>query len=228
MTEAQSHIIIAIDGPAGSGKSTTARLVAKKLGFLYVDTGAMYRAVTLAWLREGKPNIDTFLMHLPDISMILEPDSHQQRTLLDGEDVTNDIRTSEVTEEVSFISSLKAVREKMVSLQRNIGKSQNVVMDGRDIGTAVFPQANLKIFMIADIEKRAIRRLQEMQNKHSDNLPTIEELIQKMKERDQYDSNREIDPLKMADDAILLDTTDLTIEDQANAIISQAYTILKK
>jgi cytidylate kinase len=228
MTEAQSHIIIAIDGPAGSGKSTTARLVAKKLGFLYVDTGAMYRAVTLAWLREGKPDIVTFLMHLPDISMILEPDSHQQRTLLDGEDVTNDIRTSEVTEEVSFISSLKAVREKMVSLQRNIGKSQNVVMDGRDIGTAVFPQANLKIFMIADIEKRAIRRLQEMQNKHSDNLPTIEELIQKMKERDQYDSNREIDPLKMADDAILLDTTDLTIEDQANAIISQAYTILKK
>ena len=228
MTKAQSHIIIAIDGPAGSGKSTTARLVAKKLGFLYVDTGAMYRAVTLAWLREGKPNIDTFLMNLPDISMILEPDSHQQRTLLDGEDVTNDIRTSEVTEEVSFISSLKAVREKMVSLQRNIGKSQSVVMDGRDIGTAVFPQANLKIFMIADIEKRAIRRLQEMQNKHSDNLPTIEELIQKMKERDQYDSNREIDPLKMADDAILLDTTDLTIEDQANAIISEAYTILKK
>lgn len=228
MTINHHTIIIAIDGPAGSGKSTTARLVAQKLGYVYVDTGAMYRAVTLAWLHKGKPEIHSFLNQLPEISLSLDPITHKQRTLLEGVDVTDDIRTSEVTEQVSFISSLKNVREKMVSLQRNIGNTHNVVMDGRDIGTAVFPKADLKVFMIADIQKRAKRRLIEMQGKDLHQIPTLDELIQQMKDRDFYDSNRDIDPLKMADDAFLLDTTDMTIEEQANVIIEKAKLIINK
>ncbi len=228
MTTYKHSIIIAIDGPAGSGKSTTARLVAERLGFIYVDTGAMYRAVTLAWLREGKPDIEVFLRNLPDISLSRDPQTHRQMTFLDGVDVTDQIRTSEVTEQVSYISSLKTVREKMVSLQRNIGIDHNVVMDGRDIGTAVFPKADLKVFMIADIQKRASRRLEEMKSKSKHHVPSLDELIQQMKERDTYDSSREIDPLKMADDAMLLDTSELTIEDQATIIIEKAKPIIIK
>lgn len=228
MTTYKHSIIIAIDGPAGSGKSTTARLVAERLGFIYVDTGAMYRAVTLAWLREGKPDIEVFLNNLPDISLSRDPQTHRQMTLLEGVDVTDQIRTSEVTEQVSYISSLKTVREKMVSLQRNIGIDHNVVMDGRDIGTAVFPKADLKVFMIADIQKRASRRLKEMKSKSKHHVPSLDELIQQMKERDTYDSSREIDPLKMADDAMLLDTSELTIEDQATIIIEKAKPIIIK
>ncbi len=226
MTSNKHSIIIAIDGPAGSGKSTTARLVAQRLGFIYVDTGAMYRAVTLAWLREEKPEIDIFLNNLPDISLSRDPETQEQKTLLDGVDVSNAIRTSEVTEQVSYISSLKKVREKMVSLQRNIGIDHNVVMDGRDIGTAVFPNADVKIFMIADLNKRASRRLEEIQSKGIHQVPSLDELIQQMKDRDAFDSSREIDPLKMADDALLLDTSNLSIEDQATFIIDKVKSII--
>ncbi len=226
MTSNKHSIIIAIDGPAGSGKSTTARLVAQRLGFIYVDTGAMYRAVTLAWLREEKPEIDIFLNNLPDISLSRDPETQEQKTLLDGVDVSNAIRTSEVTEQVSYISSLKKVREKMVSLQRNIGIDHNVVMDGRDIGTAVFPNADVKIFMIADLQKRASRRLEEIQSKGIHQVPSLDELIQQMKDRDAFDSSREIDPLKMADDALLLDTSNLSIEDQATFIIDKVKSII--
>lgn len=226
MTSNKHSIIIAIDGPAGSGKSTTARLVAQRLGFIYVDTGAMYRAVTLAWLREEKPEIDIFLNNLPDISLSRDPETQEQKTLLDGVDVSNAIRTSEVTEQVSYISSLKKVREKMVSLQRNIGIDHNVVMDGRDIGTAVFPNADVKIFMIADLKKRASRRLEEIQSKGIHQVPSLDELIQQMKDRDTFDSSREIDPLKMADDALLLDTSNLSIEDQATFIIDKVKSII--
>lgn len=226
MTSNKHSIIIAIDGPAGSGKSTTARLVAQRLGFIYVDTGAMYRAVTLAWLREEKPEIDIFLNNLPDISLSRDSETQEQKTLLDGVDVSNAIRTSEVTEQVSYISSLKKVREKMVSLQRNIGIDHNVVMDGRDIGTAVFPNADVKIFMIADLNKRASRRLEEIQSKGIHQVPSLDELIQQMKDRDTFDSSREIDPLKMADDALLLDTSNLSIEDQATFIIDKVKSII--
>lgn len=226
MTSNKHSIIIAIDGPAGSGKSTTARLVAQRLGFIYVDTGAMYRAVTLAWLREEKPEIDIFLNNLPDISLSRDPETQEQKTLLDGVDVSNAIRTSEVTEQVSYISSLKKVREKMVSIQRNIGIDHNVVMDGRDIGTAVFPNADVKIFMIADLKKRASRRLEEIQSKGIHQVPSLDELIQQMKDRDTFDSSREIDPLKMADDALLLDTSNLSIEDQATFIIDKVKSII--
>ncbi|MEY5130088.1 MAG: hypothetical protein RL734_155 [Bacteroidota bacterium] len=221
----QSHMIIAIDGPAGSGKSTTARLVAKKLGFIYVDTGAMYRAVTLSWLTQEKPNIDEFIKNLPSISLGINAQTNEQQTFLNGIDVSKEIRGREVTDNVSYISSIKTVREKMVEMQRNIGNAQSVVMDGRDIGTAVFPKAHLKIFMVADIRERAVRRWQEMKIQSMFPLPKVEDLMVMMKQRDEYDSSREIDPLRQADDAILLDTSNLTIEDQAQKIIELANSI---
>ena len=221
----QSHMIIAIDGPAGSGKSTTARLVAKKLGFIYVDTGAMYRAVTLSWLTQEKPNINEFIKNLPSISLGINAQTNEQQTFLNGIDVSKEIRGREVTDNVSYISSIKTVREKMVEMQRNIGNAQSVVMDGRDIGTAVFPKAHLKIFMVADIRERAVRRLQEMKIQSMFPLPKVEDLMVMMKQRDEYDSSREIDPLRQADDAILLDTSNLTIEDQAQKIIELANSI---
>ena len=221
----QSHMIIAIDGPAGSGKSTTARLVAKNLGFIYVDTGAMYRAVTLSWLEQGKLNIADFIQDLPSITLGINAHTNEQQTFLNGIDVSKEIRGREVTEHVSYISSLKTVREKMVEMQRNIGNAQSVVMDGRDIGTAVFPKAHLKVFMVADIRERALRRLQEMKIQSMFPLPKLEDLMITMKQRDEYDSSREIDPLRQADDAILLDTSNLTIEDQALKIIELANSI---
>jgi cytidylate kinase len=221
----QSHMIIAIDGPAGSGKSTTARLVAKNLGFIYVDTGAMYRAVTLSWLTQEKPNIDEFIKNLPSITLGINAQTNEQQTFLNGIDVSKEIRGREVTDNVSYISSIKTVREKMVEMQRNIGNAQSVVMDGRDIGTAVFPKAHLKVFMVADIRERAVRRLQEMKIQSMFPLPKLEDLMVTMKQRDEYDSSREIDPLRQADDAILLDTSNLTIEDQAQKIIELANSI---
>jgi cytidylate kinase len=221
----QSHMIIAIDGPAGSGKSTTARLVAKNLGFIYVDTGAMYRAVTLSWLTQEKPNIDEFIKNLPSITLGINAQTNEQQTFLNGIDVSKEIRGREVTDNVSYISSIKTVREKMVEMQRNIGNAQSVVMDGRDIGTAVFPKAHLKVFMVADIRERAVRRLQEMKIQSMFPLPKLEDLMLTMKQRDEYDSSREIDPLRQADDAILLDTSNLTIEDQAQKIIELANSI---
>ncbi len=225
VNEMQSHMIIAIDGPAGSGKSTTARLGAKNLGFIYVDTGAMYRAVTLSWLEQGKPNIADFIQDLPSITLGINAQTNEQQTFLNGIDVSKEIRGREVTEHVSYISSLKTVREKMVEMQRNIGNAQSVVMDGRDIGTAVFPKAHLKVFMVADIRERALRRLQEMKIQSMFPLPKLEDLMITMKQRDEYDSSREIDPLRQADDAILLDTSNLTIEDQALKIIELANSI---
>jgi cytidylate kinase len=218
-------MIIAIDGPAGSGKSTTARLVAKNLGFIYVDTGAMYRAVTLSWLEKDKPNIEDFIQDLPSITLGINAQTNEQQTFLNGIDVSKEIRSREVTDNVSYISSIKTIREKMVEMQRNIGNSQSVVMDGRDIGTAVFPKAHLKVFMVADIRERALRRLQEMKIQSMFPLPKLEDLMVTMKQRDEYDSSREIDPLRQADDAILLDTSNLTIEDQAQKIIELANSI---
>ena len=221
----RSHMIIANDGPAGSGKSTTARLVAKNLGFIYVDTGAMYRAVTLSWLEKDKPNIEDFIQDLPSITLGINAQTNEQQTFLNGIDVSKEIRSREVTDNVSYISSIKTIREKMVEMQRNIGNAQSVVMDGRDIGTAVFPKAHLKVFMVADIRERALRRLQEMKIQSMFPLPKLEDLMVTMKQRDEYDSSREIDPLRQADDAILLDTSNLTIEDQAQKIIELANSI---
>jgi cytidylate kinase len=190
-----------------------------------VDTGAMYRAVTLSWLTQEKPNIDEFIKNLPSITLGINAQTNEQQTFLNGIDVSKEIRGREVTDNVSYISSIKTVREKMVEMQRNIGNAQSVVMDGRDIGTAVFPKAHLKVFMVADIRERAVRRLQEMKIQSMFPLPKLEDLMVTMKQRDEYDSSREIDPLRQADDAILLDTSNLTIEDQAQKIIELANSI---
>jgi len=213
------NLIIAIDGPAGSGKSTTARLVAGRLGFLYIDTGAMYRAVTLAVLREhidvrDEPGVAT-VAKASDIRFSL--DGEDQRLLLNGEDVTFQIRSPEVTRSVSAVSSYAAVRQKMVDLQRMYAAEGSIVMDGRDIGTVVFPAADVKVFITASLSERAMRRRNELIK--SGNVLPLEEIERQLAERDAMDSSRALSPLRKADDAVELDTTNMTIEEQVDAVV---------
>ncbi len=218
-------ITIALDGPAGSGKSTTARMVAEQLGYIYIDTGAMYRAVTLAALRRGIELTNLSLQVLVQTIYIqLEQSQTGQRTLLDGEDVSREIRMPEVTRLVSKVSAVPAVREAMVKEQRRIGKNGGVVMDGRDIGTVVFPEAELKVFMTASIEERAQRRTNELLTKGIKAVP--EEIAQELLKRDELDSGREVSPLVQAADARLLDTSSLSMEEQANIITGWAKEII--
>lgn len=212
-------IIIALDGPAGSGKSTTARLVAEKLGYTYVDTGAMYRAITLAALEQNIQLEETPLTELVKmIEVELRQSPKGQRTFLNGVDVSERIRETDVTANVSVVSAISSVRQKMVLLQKRLGESGGIVMDGRDIGTVVFPQAELKVFMVADIRKRAARRYAEMGN--TDN--SIEDIAALIAQRDILDSTREISPLTKADDAVEIDTSDLTIQQQVEMILQLA------
>ena len=219
-------LIIAIDGPAGSGKSTAAKLVAHKLGYIYADTGAMYRAVTLGSMNISHLDKQSIIDMLPRLSITLSVQDDGQHTFLNNEDVSEAIRQPEISANVSFVSSIKEVRESLVAMQREIGKSGGIVMDGRDIGTVVFPNADLKFFMVANIEQRAIRRLQEMQEKGMSPLPSLEELVHQMTVRDNMDSSREIDPLVKAHDAIEIDTSFLSIDQQVSIIIEQAHKIL--
>ena len=218
-------IIIALDGPAGSGKTTTAREVAKKLNYIYIDTGAMYRAVALAFIRSGK-TIEGFdfqeLMENTKIELI--PDSNGQRTFLNGEDVSKEIRTPLVTKLASPVAAVGIVREKLVEQQRELGKGGGVVMDGRDIGTVVFPNADLKLYMHASIEARAERRTKELVAA-GENV-TIEQMKKLISDRDDFDSNREISPLRKADDAQVIDTSHLSIEEQTNIVIIMANEII--
>lgn len=219
-------IIIALDGPAGSGKTTTAKIVADKLGYLYIDTGAMYRAVTLAWIRQNKEYNDAGVIDMLDSLQIeLRQSEVGQRTILNGEDVSDDIRLPEVTKLVSPVSAIAEVRDKLVAMQREIGNAGGVVMDGRDIGTAVFPNAELKVFLVASIETRANRRTKELLAK---GMEVNEELIKKeIADRDHYDSNREHSPLRKAEDAIEIDTSDMTLQEQADTIIKLADRIIR-
>lgn len=205
---------IAIDGPAGSGKSTISSLLAKKLKWTHIDTGAMYRAVTLYALRNNLNLHDekeySFLENIK-ISYV------NGVIYLNGENVSEEIRSEEVTNNVSLVSSIKYVRVKMVDLQRKAAEGINVVMDGRDIGTVVLPKANLKVFLTANVEERAKRRLEE--NKRKNINKNIEDVIEEIKIRDQKDSTREESPLKKAEDAIKLDTTYLTIEEVVDKIL---------
>ncbi len=218
-------IIIAIDGPAGSGKSTTAREVARKLGYIYIDTGAMYRAAALAFKRMNLDFNDedfTKLMNL--ISIEMKQGENGQRTFLNGEDVSDEIRTPEITKLVSPVSANKIVREKLVEMQRRLGAGGGIVMDGRDIGTVVFPEADLKIFMVASPEARARRRTLEMREK---GIEADEEQIKRdLIARDKYDSSREISPLRKADDAVEIDTSELTIEQQTEKVLQLARKII--
>lgn len=217
----KNGIIIAIDGPAGSGKSTTARLVAKALNYIYIDTGAMYRAATLYWIKSGKDLSEQVVDELlPNIALSLQQGENGQIVLLNGENVTNLLRTPEINQFVSPISAMRNVREKMVSEQRRIGKDGGVIMDGRDIGTVVFPDAELKIFLIASIEERAHRRLLELE---AQGIATnYDEIYNAIAKRDEYDSTRALSPLKKAPDAIELDTTNLTIADQCEIVLHYA------
>lgn len=220
-------IIIAIDGPAGSGKSTSAKIVAEQLGYIYIDTGAMYRAVTLEWLKSGLEMSETVLNNLVNILHIeLKQSESGQRTFLNGKDVSSDIRQPDVTKYVSPVSAFSYVREKMVEQQRLMGINGGVVMDGRDIGTVVFPQAELKIYLVASISARVHRRLSESIAKGI-NI-SEEEVRRQIVDRDAYDSSRNNSPLRKADDAIEIDTSDMTITQQTTMIIDLANKIITK
>ena len=216
-------MIVAIDGPAGSGKSTTAKGVARRLGYLYIDTGAMYRAAALAFIRAGaEATEDAASRVLPDVVVDLQHTSNAVRVFLNGEDVSTEIRQSEVTARVSEVSALPAVRKKMVHEQRRIAAAHarqdgGVVLDGRDIGTVVFPRADVKIFLIADDETRARRRRDELVA-HGEDVP-LEEVLRDIRLRDERDTSRMNAPLKKAPDAIEIDTTNLSVDDQIARVL---------
>lgn len=210
---------IAIDGPAGAGKSTIAKIVAERLGFIYIDTGAMYRAMGLFFDRNGEwPAQDEDIRALADKADIsISYIDKEQRIFLNGEDVSEKIRTESAGMSASRVSALPQVREKLVELQRNMAKKVSVVMDGRDIGTVVLPDASLKIFLTADVHIRAQRRQEQLFEKgKAEDLETIEE---DLKIRDHNDSTRAASPLRQAEDAVRLDTSELTIEETVERII---------
>jgi len=212
-------MIIAIDGPAGSGKSTIARLIAKDKGLIYLDTGAMYRLVTLKALNKGiLGNND--LNYLEEIKKLLDNlniDIKENGFYLDNVDVSEEIRKPIVSENVSDVAAIREVREKMVDLQRKFSESKNVILDGRDIGTVVFPNADLKIFLVADARERAKRRYRELIQK-GENVE-IEEIYENILKRDKIDSTRKESPLKKAKDAVEVDTTSKSIEEVKNEIL---------
>jgi len=214
-------ITIAIDGPAGSGKSTTAKLLAEKLDYIHVDTGAMYRAITHQWLQLGFDVTEENMLQLLDsIKLNIKHTEHGQKTILNGTDVSDDIRRPEVDRKVSEISAVSVVREYLVDMQRKIGGQGRAVVDGRDIGTVVLPNADLKIFLVASVDSRAARR--KKQHDLKGQYHTIDEIKQQILDRDKYDSSREISPLKKAQDAIEIDTSTLTIEEQVGKIYTLA------
>jgi len=207
-------MIIAIDGPAGSGKSTIAKLIAEDLGLVYLDTGAMYRLVTLKALNNGiLGDFEKIIKMLDNLSI----DIKENGFYLDDIDVSEEIRKPVVSENVSDIAAIREVREKMVDLQRKFSESKNVILDGRDIGTVVFPNADVKIFLIADAKERANRRYKELVAK-GENV-RMEEIYENILKRDEIDSTRKESPLKKAGDAIEVDTTSKNIEEVKNEIL---------
>lgn len=211
-------IVVAIDGPAGAGKSTIAKLAAKKLGYAYIDTGAMYRSVAWKFLQTGRAFDEEFIGDLAQQMVInFKPEAKVNRVFVDGVEVTDAIRSSEVTAKVSCIAAIGAVREAMVTQQRRMGLTGGVLMDGRDIGTVVFPKAELKIFLTASVEERAQRRYKEIIAKGEQ--ITLEQLKQEIITRDKQDIEREISPLCKADDAVLLDTSNMNIEQVTEKIL---------
>lgn len=224
------NIVIAIDGHSSCGKSTVAKAVAKHLGIAYIDTGAMYRAVTLFALRngliaDGKPDADAIVAHLDDIKVTFDFDKEKGRntTFLNGENVEDEIRGMVVSNLVSPVSAIPAVRARLTDWQREMGSKQSVIMDGRDIGTVVFPGADLKIFMTARPEVRAKRRYDELCARGEN--ANYDEILANVLERDRQDSTRAVAPLRKADDAIELDNSDLTHEEQFNFVIDKVKNI---
>ncbi len=211
-------IVVAIDGPAGAGKSTIAKLAAEKLGYAYIDTGAMYRSVAWRFLQTGAAFDEAFISKLACTMVIdFKPEAKLNRVFVDGTEVTEAIRTPEVTAIVSRVAAIGAVREAMVEQQRRMGTVGGVLMDGRDIGTVVFPDAQLKIFLTASVEERARRRYKEMQQKGQQ--VELAQLAADIAARDKADSERAIGPLRQAEDAILLDTSDMDISQVTEKIL---------
>ena len=213
-----SSVNIAIDGPAGAGKSTVAKGLAKKLGFIYVDTGALYRAIGVFAIRKGvnTKDADGVSALLGDIKVELKFVDGAQRVFLNDEDVSEAIRTPDASMAASNVSAIPAVRAFLLELQRDIAKKNNCLMDGRDIGTVVLPDAQIKIFMTADVEERAMRRYKELQEKGIND--SYEQVLKEMKERDFQDSNRPIAPLKPAEDSMIFDSTGLTLQESVDRL----------
>ncbi|WP_405101783.1 (d)CMP kinase [Oceanobacillus sp. FSL H7-0719] len=216
---------IAIDGPAAAGKSTVAKIVAEKLNYIYIDTGAMYRALTLKALNKALDlsNEKAVLELLLETNIELKNDQHGQRVFLDSQDVTEEIRYQEVSTKVSYIAKLTSIRKEMVKRQQDLAKNLGVVMDGRDIGTHVLPDAEVKIFLIASVDERAKRRHDENISK---GLPSeLEQLKKEIQKRDEIDSNRETAPLVKAEDAIEVNTTALSIDEVVHRILEEVKRI---
>ncbi|EIS6286436.1 (d)CMP kinase [Staphylococcus pseudintermedius] len=211
-------INIALDGPAAAGKSTIAKRVAAQLGMIYVDTGAMYRAITYYYLN-NKERFTDFTSLISEIDLRLGYDAEKgQRVFLNDNDVTDFLRENDVTQNVSYVSSIKEVRQFLVQVQQKLAADKGIVMDGRDIGTTVLPDAEVKVYMFASVEERAERRYKDNQERGIES--SIEQLKKDIAERDAYDMNREISPLKKAEDAIEIDTTGLSIEQVTDKILS--------
>lgn len=220
-------LIIAIDGPAGSGKSTSAKLIAKKLGYLYIDTGAMYRAVTYLAIKNNVLNDESRIVELARKSQIeLSYNDNELSVLLNDNEITKEIRLPEVNAHVSDISKIQAVRELLVDKQREMGEKGGVVMEGRDIGTVVFPNADVKIFLTASLDTRADRRTKEYIEKGS--KVQVEEIKNNISSRDRIDSGRSNSPLTKAEDAVEIDTTNVTIDEQVNLILEEVKKIANK
>lgn len=218
-------LIIAIDGPAGSGKSTTAKLVATKLNYTYIDTGAMYRAVTLFALRNelmGKTN--EIIEMANELDIVLRFDDGETKITVNGQDVSKEIRSFEVNSNVSEISTIEGVRKILVKKQQQMGKDGGVVMEGRDITTVVYPKAEVKIFLTAGIDERAVRRAKEFLEKGTE-VP-IEKVKENLKNRDFIDSNREASPLTKTHDSIEIDTSNTTIDEQVELILEEVKKVL--
>jgi len=215
-------MIIAIDGPAGAGKSTVAKLLAQKLGFLYIDTGAMYRALTLKTLDSGVPTNDTAriieLARNTSIDLVNNPDG-ALNVMLDGKDVSKEIREPRITRYVSDVAKIKEVRDIMVSLQKRLGNMSDSVLDGRDIGTVVFPDAHRKFYIDAYFKERALRRFKEL-IEAGQNV-SLEEIEKDVLNRDNIDSTREVGPLKKAKDAFFIDTTNMTIQEVVDTLLTR-------
>lgn len=209
-------MIIVIDGPAGSGKSSTAKALSDRLNIQFLDSGALYRAVTYFWLQQGKPNKEEFFNMLRDINLETDLNEDIFNVRLNGMDISEEIRSPEVSNNVSKVASLPEVRKRVNLFMRNLVKNGTFIADGRDLGTVVFPDADLKFYMNASLEERAKRRFTEIRSKRDD--VTLEDVIENLKSRDFTDQNRSADPLKKADDAIVIDTTGKTFKEQVDCM----------
>ena len=210
---------VAIDGPAGAGKSTIAKLVAKEKGYIYVDTGAMYRGLAIHFLDKGIQPQETekVIEACKDAEVTIAYEDAVQHVYLNGKDISSRLRNEEVGNMASVTSAIPEVRKKLLELQQNLAKTQNVIMDGRDIGTCVLPHADVKVYLTASVETRAKRRYQEIQKKGED--CNLEEIAHDIEERDRRDMTREIAPLKQAEDAVLVDSSDMTIAEVVKTIV---------